>query len=61
MATKQFLIAVTTKLLSKAPGLGPKCKESRDDVVVMQRFKTKTPIIPGCSVNKDKSVFEAAN
>ncbi len=60
-AAKQLLVAVTSELTGKSAGLVAKGKKCRLNVVVLERFNTKHPVVAGGAVDKDESKFVPTN
>jgi hypothetical protein len=48
-------------LASEATGLCPERHETGNDIIVVERFETKAPIVASRGINKDKSVFVPTN
>ena len=57
----KFLITVAPELASKATGLCPERHETGNDIIVVERFETKAPIVVSRAINEDKSVLVATN
>jgi hypothetical protein len=56
-AAEQLLIAVTSELTGESTGLVPKGKKRGLNVVVLEGFKAKRPVVAGGAVNEDESKF----
>jgi len=52
---KQLLVAVTSELTGKHAGLVSKGKKCGLNVVVLEGFKAKRPVVAGGAVDKDES------
>ncbi len=52
ITTKQLFITVAVELFGKSASFRPKGKESGKDVVVMQGFQAKTPIVSGSQIDE---------
>jgi hypothetical protein len=61
VATKKFVITVTSKLFGKSASFRSKGKKGRKDVVVVEGLQTESPILSGCSVNEYQCIFETTN
>ncbi len=61
MAAKKFLVAITSKLTCKIPSFGAKGQKSRDNIIVMEQFKSTTPIKPRSPILKYESIFKTHN
>jgi hypothetical protein len=56
-AAKQLLVAVTLELTGESAGLVLKSKKCVLNVVVLEGFKAKRPVVAGGAVDKDESKF----
>jgi hypothetical protein len=53
MAAKKLLIAVTPELAGQAAGFRPEYQEARNNIIVVKRFESKTPIEMSCAIDKN--------
>ncbi len=56
-AAKQLLVAVTSKLMGESAGLVPKGEKRGLNLVVLEGFKAKCPVVAGGAVDEDESEF----
>jgi hypothetical protein len=53
MAAEKLLITVTPELAGQAAGFRLECQEARNNIVVVKRLESKTPIETSCAINKN--------
>ncbi len=58
---KKLFVAVTLELMSKSTGLITEGHKACLDIILLERFEAKCPVVAGGAVNKYQSQFEAAN
>ena len=60
-APKEFLIAITAKLMCKVACFCAKGQKCRYDIVVVERFEANAPIVMSGTVHKNECVFEPSD
>jgi hypothetical protein len=53
MAAKKLLIAVTPELVGQAAGFRPECYEAHNNIIVVKRLESKTPIETSCVIDEN--------
>ncbi len=61
MAAKEFLVAITAELTCKVACFCAKGLKCHYDVIVVERFKAKAPIVTSGTVHKNECVFEPSD
>ncbi len=61
MAPKEFIVIITAELTSKVTHFCAKGQKCRYDIVVVDRFKAKTPIVMSGMVYKNECILEPSN
>jgi hypothetical protein len=57
MVAEKLPIAVTPELAGQAADFHPECREARNNIIVVKRFESKTPIETSCAIDKNLGIL----
>ncbi len=58
VSAKEFIVAITLKLMCQIPSLSAKGEKGRYDIIAMEQFEPKTPIEMGRPIHEDEGILE---